>query len=315
MRIRNWFGAWVCAALMAAAAPLAAQEGGKPKEQDKSKEQDKAKGQQGGEMTAEQMAQMQAWMQAATPNENHQRLNGMIGTWNCVVTTSMPGEEPTTSTGKSIDTWMLGGRYVQTEFAGSFMNMPFEGRGLTGYDNINKRYFSIWIDSMGTTPMIQYGQFDPATNSYTYTGDCMDPMGKKQFMKSVVKVLNHDNYVFTMYSGESPGTLSKMMEITYTRSGPAPSGATSGTASTAAGTTTKLASRTVEAGCGMCVFHMPGVTGCQLAVKVDGKAYLVKGADDVNAHAEGLCSKAKLATTTGQVEGDVFVCTKFELSK
>jgi hypothetical protein len=33
----------------------------------------------------------------------------------------------------------------------------------------------------------------------------------------------------------------------------------------------------VEAGCGTCVFHMDGVKGCPLAVRIDGQAYLVEG--------------------------------------
>ena len=37
--------------------------------------------------------------------------------------------------------------------------------------------------------------------------------------------------------------------------------------------------RTVEAGCGSCIFKMEGVQGCKLAVKFDGKAYLVSGAN------------------------------------
>ena len=32
-----------------------------------------------------------------------------------------------------------------------------------------------------------------------------------------------------------------------------------------------------EIGCGMCIYGMDGVRQCKLAVKVDGKAYLLKG--------------------------------------
>ena len=73
-----------------------------------------------------------------------------------------------------------------------------------------------------------------------------------------------------------------------------------------------VAARIVEAGCASCIFKMKGVKGCKLAVKIDGKAYLVTGAD-VNAHAAGLCSSAKKAEVTGKIEGDKFVATSFEL--
>ncbi len=72
------------------------------------------------------------------------------------------------------------------------------------------------------------------------------------------------------------------------------------------------AARTVEAGCATCIFNMEGVRGCKLAVRIDGEPYLVTGAD-VDAHGAGLCSSAKEAKVVGQIEGDKFVATSFEL--
>ena len=47
-------------------------------------------------------------------------------------------------------------------------------------------------------------------------------------------------------------------------------------------------------------------------MKIDGKPYLVTGAD-VNAHGAGLCASAKKAKVAGKIEGDKFVATSFEL--
>ena len=83
-------------------------------------------------------------------------------------------------------------------------------------------------------------------------------------------------------------------------------------ASTVAATT-----QTVEAGCATCIYDMKDVTGCKLAVKIDGKAYLVSGKsiDDLgDAHAEdGLCNIARKAEVTGKLEGDRFVATQMAL--
>ncbi len=73
-----------------------------------------------------------------------------------------------------------------------------------------------------------------------------------------------------------------------------------------------VAARIVEAGCASCIFDMQGVEGCTLAVKIDGKPYLVTGAD-VDAHGAGLCSSAKKAKVVGKIEGGKFVATSFEL--
>ncbi len=71
---------------------------------------------------------------------------------------------------------------------------------------------------------------------------------------------------------------------------------------------------TVDAGCAGCIFEMEGAEGCQLAVKVDGKPYLVSGSD-VDAHESGLCDSVKKAVVAGKVEGDKFVATSFELQR
>ncbi len=74
----------------------------------------------------------------------------------------------------------------------------------------------------------------------------------------------------------------------------------------------------VVAGCATCIFDMPGATGCTLAVKIDGAAYLVTGAemDDLgDAHAsDGLCNTERDAVVEGKIEGDRFVATHFTLT-
>ena len=72
----------------------------------------------------------------------------------------------------------------------------------------------------------------------------------------------------------------------------------------------------VEAGCGTCLFELAG-DACELAVKINGKAYFVDGAtlDEFgDAHAEhGLCNAVSEAHVRGKIEGERFVAQTFEL--
>jgi|GEM_PF-2421729 len=78
-----------------------------------------------------------------------------------------------------------------------------------------------------------------------------------------------------------------------------------------------LQDRLVTAGCATCVFEMKNVTGCKLAVEIDGKHYLVQraGIDDFgDAHAEdGLCNASRKAIVSGEIKDGVFVSTDFKL--
>jgi hypothetical protein len=72
----------------------------------------------------------------------------------------------------------------------------------------------------------------------------------------------------------------------------------------------------VDASCSSCNFGMKG-TGCSLAVRIDGKAYLVEGAkiDDYgDAHAaDGMCNMVRKAEVTGKIKGNKYVAKSFKL--
>lgn len=71
-----------------------------------------------------------------------------------------------------------------------------------------------------------------------------------------------------------------------------------------------------EASCGQCRFGLPG-KGCDLAVRIDGKAYFVDGThidDHGDAHAtDGFCNSIRKAKVQGTVVDNRFKATFFQL--
>ena len=163
-------------------------------------------------------AMMEAMMKAAMPGPAHKALDSMVGTWNTKITMwPMPGADPMTTEGVSEMKWVMGGRYVEQRFTGSFMGAPFEGLGYTGYDNIKKRYFSTWMDNMSTSMMMSTGNAG-ADGTMTMTGTMTDPMtGKDSETKEKFRVVDANNAVFEMWTPALDGKMFKMMEIAYTR--------------------------------------------------------------------------------------------------
>lgn len=170
------------------------------------------------EMTEEQMKEMAAWMKFATPGEHHDHLKQLVGTWDATSKFWMePGAEPQVTQGKGTWTPMLGGRYVKLEYEGEVMGQPFKGVGINGYDNFNRRYVDIWMDTWGTTPMISYGKCDASGKTFTYEGEYDDPMiGGKKKMRSVTRIINKDKVVFEMFETHE-GKEFRNLEVTYTR--------------------------------------------------------------------------------------------------
>ena len=74
----------------------------------------------------------------------------------------------------------------------------------------------------------------------------------------------------------------------------------------------------VETACGECQFKLAG-KGCNLAVKVDGKAYFVDGTDidsHGDAHAkDGFCNAVRKAEVQGELVNNRYKVTYFKLVK
>lgn len=79
----------------------------------------------------------------------------------------------------------------------------------------------------------------------------------------------------------------------------------------------ELKPQIVEASCGQCQFGMTEKTGCDLAVRIDGKSYFVEGTKidehgDAHAH-DGFCSAIRKAEVVGEVKNNKFVVSRFKL--
>lgn len=72
----------------------------------------------------------------------------------------------------------------------------------------------------------------------------------------------------------------------------------------------------LETACGECQFKLPG-TSCDLAVRINGKAYFVDGTtidEHGDAHAkDGFCNAIRKAAVQGVIVKDRFIVTYFKL--
>jgi len=127
-----------------------------------------------------------------------------------------PSQPPSTSEATTVTEAMLGGRYFKSTHTGTMMDMPFEGYEISGYDNVKKEFFNVWMDNMGTGIMVSTGTYDEATQTLTFTGQMTEPMGTEMSVREVVKATDNDHSTFEMYV-DMGGKEMKNMEINYTR--------------------------------------------------------------------------------------------------
>ncbi len=164
-------------------------------------------------------AHMEAFMKAATPGPEHAKLKAFEGSWTTVTKSwHDPSSQPMESKGTREAKWIMDGRFLEEHYTGDFMGMPFKGLGISGYDNVQKKYVTSWIDNMGTGIMLFVGTGDASGKNLTLTGEYADPMtGKMTKMRSVSKVVDDKTFIFEMHGPGQDGKEFKMMEITHTK--------------------------------------------------------------------------------------------------
>ena len=102
-----------------------------------------------GQAPMDPKAMQEMMAKVAAPGPFHARLKEMAGSWNLTVTSTMnPSAPPQVSKGTSVVKTLMGGRYSQEISTGTMMGMPFQGLGITGYDNTLKKYVSVWADNL-----------------------------------------------------------------------------------------------------------------------------------------------------------------------
>ncbi len=167
----------------------------------------------------DEKAMMEAWAKASTPGDAHKKLDAIVGTFDTKVRMWMdPSKPPEDSTGTSVASWILGNRYVEQKYEGTFMGEAFNGIGYTGYDNVQKKYVSVWMDNAGTGMMSMTSTMDAAGKTMNSKSTVWDPMtGKPSPIEDKLTIVDNDHHTFEMWGQGPDGKMHKMMQIDYTR--------------------------------------------------------------------------------------------------
>jgi len=183
--------------------------------------QEKAKKDMPAVQGADMEAMMKKWAEAATPGEAHKKLNDMVGRWKTTSRIWMNGPDapPAETQGTSEVKWILDGRFLQQEIKGELMGKPYNGIGFTGYDNMNKKYTSVWIDNTSTAMFTADGTLDRTGRVLTTVGKMDEPMTGEHDKSTmyVYRMESKDKQVFEIHDLSLPMGKTKMMEMEYLR--------------------------------------------------------------------------------------------------
>jgi hypothetical protein len=170
------------------------------------------------EQAKQQEADQAKWMTYMTPGKMHDMMAKSNGDWHEDIVFWMdPKGPPTKAEAECSNSMIMGGRYQESIHKGDMMGMPFEGKGIMGYDNIKKVFQSTWIDNMGTGVMYMEGPYNEGKNAIMLSGTMIDPMsGKTEKARQVFTVMDEKTQKLEMFVTKNDKEF-KSMEITMTK--------------------------------------------------------------------------------------------------
>ncbi len=163
-------------------------------------------------------AMMEAYQKLSIPGDPHKQLASLEGSWATKTKEWMdPSKPPMDSKGSCEMKMLLNGRFLHEECSGTMMGQPFSGIAINGYDNIGKKYVSIWMDSMATGIFVMEGTASADGKTITLKGEHQAPTGGSMKHRAIWKIVDSNNQTFEMYATHPGSPEMKMMLITYTR--------------------------------------------------------------------------------------------------
>lgn len=156
--------------------------------------------------------------------EDHRRFESLAGAFDAEVRFFMGPGEPVVSTGTMVNQLILDGRFLRQEFQGDLPTgvdprmQPFSGQGFLGYNSVDKRYESAWIDNASTLIQVESGQVDAAGREWNFYSSMTNPQsGGAMEKRSILTLRDENNHSMEIWFREPDGPEIRTMEIRYSR--------------------------------------------------------------------------------------------------
>lgn len=145
------------------------------------------------------------------PGPEHAVFKKYVGNWKCEMT--FPGGPPVTGT--STFALQFEGLHLAQDFQADLGGLKFQGKGVTSYCPVRKKYIGHWTDTMTASPMISSGTLSADGKVLTETGEGAGQNGLTKY-KTVSEWKDDDTLEFKMYEIKDDAE-TEMMQITYRR--------------------------------------------------------------------------------------------------
>lgn len=152
-------------------------------------------------------------------SESHKILHRFVGNWRMRVDFDMAAYGPQfIAKGKTENTLLFGGRYLQMKVSTVYADRPYEAIIVYNFDSVMEKFCSVLYDNYGTGFMVTEGKWDARAQSIVEKGMVSNPMfGGRHQMESTLRFVNEDLVIYQMRAPDGNGGMVKTMEVRYDR--------------------------------------------------------------------------------------------------
>lgn len=111
----------------------------------------------------------------------------------------------------------LGGRWMNHDFQAVILGQKFSSQVFSTYDSAKKKYVSVNVTSIRSSPLVTEGNYDASGKVMTMTGEATGPDGKPVKVKIVTETKDRDTVLYTEYGPGPDGKEVPMAVMTFKR--------------------------------------------------------------------------------------------------
>jgi hypothetical protein len=163
-------------------------------------------------------ALLKALAEAGKPGPEHRKLEPFIGDWNLTMKLwTDPSQPPAEINAAAERKWIMGGRFVQESVRGECNGKSFEGLGLLGYHNGEKKFTTTRACGLCGTVSTALSTLNSSEKKFTCsTEECCPVTGQKVKGRDEVIIESNDRIVTNIFK-VLDGREMKVMEIVSIR--------------------------------------------------------------------------------------------------
>ncbi len=152
------------------------------------------------------------------PGAEHQKLQPFVGDWTFTLKVwTAPSQPPAEVKGTVERKWIMGGRFIQESVQGACNGKRFEGMGLLGYDNAQKKFTAVRVCGLCGTISHGLASCDGSGTKFVCAKEeCCPLTGQKIQGRDEIVVESNDRIVTNIYK-TIEGKEAKVMEFVSIR--------------------------------------------------------------------------------------------------